>query len=441
MGVRSGSPSAKKQPDRKSRSKKRFDIDSAAKLIRNLVILLFAVVFLSVLYNRRNKEYETTTALMSEAVASKEFKGVFIRDEEVIPFSGDGVLSYSVPDGGKLGSGSVIARVFPDDTQPAIDEEVQRLERQLAVLKKIQNPGTLQSAQPASLSEGIGAGFRSLLYDRDMKNYTAVDEEMDSLLVQMSTYQVITDETDGFEQELADIQNKLAELDSMSVKPTDILIADRSAYFVSSCDGYETRLTPDSVSELTAADIDSIGDDGAPGSEDIVSAGKLIDGYSWQLAGVIDNSRHTYAIGESIGLRFQSSADIYSAVITDIRDEGDPSRSVFIMQSSEFNSALVQHRAETTELIKDDFKGLRVPRDAIRFRPGEIEEKDPDTGEVTKRESNLKGVYVVKGDKIEFKQIDVIYEGSDYVLSRVREDDSEYLALYDDILMEGVDTD
>ena len=40
-----------------------------------------------------------------------------------------------------------------------------------------------------------------------------------------------------------------------------------------------------------------------------------------------------------------------------------------------------------------------------------------------------------------FKKIDVIYEGSDYILSEVHDDDSSYLALYDDILIEGVDAD
>ena len=52
---------------------------------------------------------------------------------------------------------------------------------------------------------------------------------------------------------------------------------------------------------------------------------------------------------------------------------------------------------------------------------------------------NTKGVYALKGEQEEFKKIDVIYEGSDYVLSAEHPDDSDYLSLYDDILIEGVD--
>ena len=39
-----------------------------------------------------------------------------------------------------------------------------------------------------------------------------------------------------------------------------------------------------------------------------------------------------------------------------------------------------------------------------------------------------------------FKKIDVIYEGSDYVLSKIT-DDTDFLELYDDIMIEGVDKD
>jgi hypothetical protein len=49
---------------------------------------------------------------------------------------------------------------------------------------------------------------------------------------------------------------------------------------------------------------------------------------------------------------------------------------------------------------------------------------------------NTKGVYITKGEQVMFKKIDVIYEGTDYVLSKIHENDSSYLALYDDILME-----
>ena len=55
--------------------------------------------------------------------------------------------------------------------------------------------------------------------------------------------------------------------------------------------------------------------------------------------------------------------------------------------------------------------------------------------------SNYKGVYIQKGEQVVFRRIDVIYEGTDYVISRIHDGDQDYLALYDDIMIEGVEVD
>ncbi len=418
--------------------KNRSDASPFVKLLRNLAIFLSIAVFVSVFSNMRNKVRETTVALMDDAVAYKEFKAVFIRDEEVKTYNGEGVLSYNIPDGGKLGNGTVIAMAYPSDEQISLNSERKRLRHRLSILNKIENPGTRESAQTSGISASINESYRRLLYDRDKHDYAAISDEMDDLLVLMSTYQIITNETDGFKQQIADIKAKLLEIQSNSVQPSSVIVADRPAYFVSYSDGYEEALNPAALSTITAQQIHDVEDRKL---QDDTIVGKMINGYSWHVAGVLDNSRHDFTVGEPVMLRFESSADTYNAVITDIRDSGDPSESVFIIECSEFNSDLVQHRAESAELIKDNYRGLRVPRDAIRFADKTISVTDPETGEKVPETANRKGVYTLKGDKIEFKLLDVIYEGTDYVLSKVHEDSTDYLALYDDILMEGVDPD
>lgn len=412
----------------------RSDSGIAVKILRNSVLILAVIVFVSIVSNFRNKESATETALFSDAIASKEFKGVFIRSEKAVTYSGNGVLSYKVADGGKTGGGTIIAEVYPDDEQIVRNRQIAQLEKELSILKKIQNPGTQESAQPASLSENINESFRSMIYSRDMKDYTTLKSEMENLLVDMSTYQIITQQVTGFNQQIIDINAQLADLRSAAVSPSEVIKSDSSAYFVSYCDGYEEELTPERLDKLTAEEINSIAD---RKSDEPTIVGKLIDGYSWHLAGVIDNSRKQYAIGDDVSLKFDSSSEVYDAVITDIRDDGNPAKSIVIIKCSRFNEELVSHRAEKCELIKGEYHGLKVPREAIRF----VEEKQQTTdenGEVTAESaSSLKGVYILKGEQKLFKKIDVIYEGSDYVLSQAHDEDPSYLALYDDIMTEG----
>ncbi len=403
------------------------------KSLRNFVLILLLIVFISIFYNFRNKAVETETALLSDAVFSEEIQGVFIRDESPVTYSGKGVLSYNVADGGKVGNDTVIAHVYNDDSQITRNREIAQLERELSILEKIQNPGTLESAQPASLSERIGESYRSLIYSRDMKNYSALKEEFEELLVGMSTYQIATQQVSGFEQQITDLNARLAELKAKTDAPMETIKAKESAYFVSYCDGYESEFTTNKLDRLTVEQISSVTDSK---SDEPTVVGKLINGYSWYLAGVIDNSRKLYNIGESIDIRFDSSDELYDAVIKDIRDEGDAAKSIIILECSHFNENFVAHRVEKFDLIKGSYSGLKVPREAIRFDDAEQDIID-ENGQVTGTAVvNTKGVYIMKGEQVIFKKIDVIYEGSNYVLSKVHDNDSSYLALYDDILTE-----
>lgn len=406
------------------------------RLLRDAVLILLLLVFIMIAVNYfRNKEPETNVALMAEASESSTFRGVFVRDEEVYTYSGDGVLSYNVADGGKLGNGTVIAEVYADDRQLSINREMKKLESRLDILKKIQNPGTLQSAQPAALSENIEECYRNLLYSRDMGDYDSVRSSMDDLLVKMSTYQIITDEVTDFSSQIAELNDRLAELKNSSAEPEQVISSPRSAYFVSYADGYEYVLTPDSMDSLTIKDINSFED---RRSSDRAVVGKLIEGYGWYIIGIIDNSSKEYNIGDTVELRFDDGPDKYPAEIKNIRDEGNPAKSIFTIRCSAFNYDLVQHRVEEAEVIKAEHSGLKVPRDAIRFADL-TETVTDDNGEEKTVTSSCKGVYVLKGEQVEFKKIDVVFEGGDYVLSGVHENDRSYLALYDNIMIEGVE--
>lgn len=408
-----------------------------SKILRNVVLILFLVIFVSIVYNFGNRESATESALMTDATASAEFRGVFIRDEEVVTYNGGGVLSYGVTEGGRLGNGSVIAQVYQDDRQIKTNREIEKLSRELDILKKIQNPGTIESAQPASLSEDIEETYRNLIYCRDMHDYETIGTDMDNLLVMLSTYQIVTEEDVDFSQRIVDISSELNQLKLSTIYPTEMITSDRSAYFVSYCDGYEDILTKENISSLTVSQLDGITE---KVDNDPRIVGKLIDGYEWYLAGVINNSRKEYAVGDKVQLRFESASETFTAKVIDIRDEGNPEKSIIIVSCNQFNYDLVQHRCENVELIKGEYSGLKVPREAIRFK--EIEEviKDKETGIETQTVTNYKGVYILEGEQVEFRKLDVIYEGSDYVLSAVHEEDNSYLALYDDIMIEGVDS-
>lgn len=394
-------------------------------ILHIIVLIMFLAVFVSIFYNNSGRDYVTESALMLKSTDSAIINGVFIRDENVIEYNGEGAVSYSVSDGGKLGKGSVIAEIYPSSEQIQINQQISSLEDELALLKKIQNPGTIESAQPSSLSVLIQEQYRNLIYYRDLKNYSKISEKEENLLIYLSTYQLLTNSDVSFTDRISEITSEINNLKLEMTQPVDVKTSDRSAYFVSYCDGYENELKKSDIENLTADYLKTV-EDKKLTDKNII--GKTIDSYEWYIAGIVDNTNKSYEAGQKIKIKTESSPEEHDAEIIDVIDNGNPAECVIVASSDEFGYSLVQHRCERTEIIKGVYNGLKVPRKAIRFQ------KNSDSDE------KCKGVYILQGEQVVFKKIDVIYEGNDYVLSKVfsKDEGTDYLALYDDIIVEGL---
>ena len=106
-------------------------MNSSNKMNNVLLVLLSASVIATIgtiFYHFVDTSYETETAIRATADESKYFEGVYVRDENVLSYSGTGAVSYQVPDGGKIAVNDVIAEVYPDES--AIEKE-----QQIKVLK------------------------------------------------------------------------------------------------------------------------------------------------------------------------------------------------------------------------------------------------------------------------------------------------------------------
>lgn len=413
---------------------------ATSRILSILLLVCITASLLSIVIHLNDEEYKTETAIYAEADDSVSFKAVYIRNEEVVRYSGNGVVSYAVSDGGKLGKGSVIADIYADESQIDVKQKIDDINNQLNILKKIQNPGTIESAQPANLATLIDEKYRSIISDRESGNIEDISSKRDELAVLLSTYQLVTDAASDFTKRINDLNTQITQLKSTETVSLDSIVSDKSAYFVSYADGYEEQLTVDKLSSITPELIGSVKDSGPLNEGDIV--GKLIAGYEWYAAGIIDNREAKFAIDEDVILKFQSTSDTVEGTVYDIRDTKLPGQSIVIVKCDEITYDLVQHRTEQVEMIKGEgeHEGIKVSRKAIRFKDIEETVIDEKTGEKTTKTVNCKGVYVKLGEQINFKKLDVIFEGNNYVLSSMNAG-SDYVSLYDDIVVEGVGAD
>lgn len=396
-------------------------------IMKVLFVLLAGLILCSVfnsVYTNVTEEYKTQTAVIYSSADKVSFRGVYIRDESVIKKSYTGVLSYPISDGSKVANGSVVAYVYENESDIEINRKIQELSDEIDLLKAAQNPGTVLTADPAFISSLISQRYQSVATKLAKRDISDIKSQRDDLLTLMSIYQISVKQEDGYDDRIAELNGQIDELVKKRKNSKSEIVSPDSGYFVSSTDGYESVLTIDNSGKLSAETIKDViaNESSVKASRDKNEIGKLVRGYNWKIAGVIDNSESVYNPGNTVKLSFASTPDTVTATIEALEPTEDPEEWVLILRCEEMTFDLVQKRVERVEMTLNDFEGIKVPREALRFN-----------------KNNEKGCYVLWGQRVLFKKVDPIFESEDYMLSRLTSNE-EYVCVYDDIIIEGVDT-
>ncbi len=389
--------------------------------VRILVFLLslfILVTFFSQISMQFEDNYVTETAVKYSSAEKVSFQGVYIRNESVIRGGSSGVLSYPNADGSKIANGSVVAYVYKSENDIYINHRIEQLKEEVSLLENAQNPGVTEVAKPTFISSLIDEEYQTIAILIAENDLESLDKERKQLQTLMDIYHIVIDEETDFNDAISALNSEIADLERQRKSYTDVITADSTGYFISHTDGYENVLSLDDIGSITADKIKEI--ISSPEKEgSVYDVGKMVDGYEWKMAGIIDPKSADFTVGSSVTVKFASTPDTVTAVIDDIIETDDPNESVIIISCDELTFNLVQRRVDRVELILNDYEGIKVPREAIRF------DKD-----------NNKGVYILLGQRISFKKIEPVYECDEYILSRITSDTS-YVSMYDDIITKG----
>ena len=389
------------------------------KIITGLLSVFILTTIGNQIYYRLHDRHDTEEAVLVTINEDIPFKGVIIRDETVITYDGEGVLDYAYPDGSKISVGNTVAEVYPSDDAIVTNNKIAALDEQIEALKTSQDPGLTQSVQPETIKQNLDKEYKTLLANIVSQDYEAVSRSKKSMSQAMNIYSIATGTEDNYDSTLKRLTDQRNALAQNASKATGRITASTTGYFVSYADGYEDKLSKKDIAYLTEKDVkNAIKKKREPEKNAI---GKMFTDYSCYIAGVIETDPRITE-GAVLQMATNSSKNIYDVKVVSAKTTGENNEMLVVFSCDRLDETLVESRVKSFKLIFDEYQGIKVPRDAIRFRGLD------------------KGVYVILGKDITFKKIDVIYEGDDFVLSKntAKED---YLLLYDQILLEVVTND
>ncbi len=385
------------------------------KIVGVLLSLFLIATVCSQIYFVTHDKCTYNVALEYSVSQSVSFKGVIVRNETVVTSSGGGVIDYCCSDGSKISAGSVIANCYSSTAEILSKQRKDSYEKEIAGLKEAQGYANAEYSDADSMRRLIDEKYSEMTDHIQLREFEKAKADEEELRVLMNKYNIITGVDTDYQQLIDSLQEKISLVEQVYREPTSSVTTESGGYFVASTDGYEQSLNYDTIYSMTKSDIENvINNAGQPVPNAI---GKCFDSYSCKIIGVIKTDNPFFS-DTYISFKLSSSSNLYSAYVEKVEKIDDGNEYIVILNCDMIDDFIIRSRVEQIQLIFDDFDGIRVPRKAIRFV------------------DNQKGVYIIYGEDYIFKKIDVIYEGDDFVLSKITDDD-DYLMIYDQIVLEG----
>lgn len=394
------------------------------KVLAAAAAVIIVAFFIAELFTLTGRSYSTRTVYEETVVETVDAHMYIIRDEVLLNSDSSGVTVQIADNAEKVSRGSPIAAVFSSEETAENYIELQQLNQKLAVYTKINNQLKLANIDLEKLNSEINSDFSSILngvYDND---FSEISELKLSLAEKLSRKQISLGETVDCSAEIAEISNQISALNSSST-PVSIISSENSGYYVGRADGFENILTVADIDELTPEMLQKAFDSE---KSDIssYSIGKIISGYNWYAATVLDAADTVgFKKGKTVKLILgDSPSDSVKTKVYSVQAIDDQ-KTLVVFSCNIVNDELVSLRKVNGKVIINEYTGLKIPKEAIRFDG----------------EGNT-GVFIRRANIVNFRSLNVLYTDEDFVVAA--DSDSvelpyTHLKLYDEVIISGKD--
>ena len=358
----------------------------------------------------------TTLAYTYQVEESVSLSGYVVRQEQVLEDDGGGLLRLRREEGERVSRGGAVASVYADQSSLDRQAEISTLESRVEQLQYAQDAAGSSEVSmklDAQILQNILEYRRCLTADRMAKAETYGSQLRALVLKRDYTYS----ENEDLSGQIEALQAQIKELKTQAAGSVRTVTAPVSGLYSAVVDGYETVLTPESLSDMTPSQLSAVRADSTVSS----GVGKLILGDSWYYAASMsaadaeelqEASDALKKAGKSLTLRFAKSVERDLPVTVSRIGPEENGRCVVVFEGKTYLSRLTLLRQQSAQVVWDSTEGIRVPKEALRM------EKVTVNSEGQRVTEEATGVYCVVGMEARFKPVEVAYNGSSFLLVR-----------------------
>lgn len=390
------------------------------------VLVLAAFVYLfhdAVRVNRDSYDTETADEVIEQE--KLDLKAFIVRDEEYIDQKTTGTVVPLIKDGMRVASGDAVARVCGTTEDAANMSALLDAKESLARYQELSEQTELNALDMEKLNKDIDSSFTELIEASGKGDFSNVSQNIEELENKLASKQILKDGTIDLTAKFNELGAKIKSLESKKISSSDVL-APLSGYYISNLDGYENAIDYDKICDLTVGEAEKLFD---KKPDDVTGRmGKIVGSYKWYLVTVMDSK---YSLLMAEGDTMKINMPYYGFKDVEVRVEKisttQNNKVAVAFSCNRMNETYANMRAEDIEIVFKEYKGYKVNSSSIR------REKDEKGNEIDI-------VYILRGDIMNARKIEIIYDAGDYVLvSEETEASNGYRPIkrYDEVIVKG----
>lgn len=351
------------------------------------------------------------------------YNGYIFRDEQVLTSTNGGIVDYKVTDGTKVSKGQVLATAYAE--KRSLQQEVSELDRYIRILENSLSTASGGSSDIVAVKEGNRESYNAIVKLLSSGQTGGLSYQVENLLVGMNRASEISsgDKGAGSADTLQALRTRRDEIFSLGGDGQSC-VSPENGYFFSGSDGCEEYFTLDALAELTPDSFEELVEIAEDARGAVGVYGRIADNSRWNIVLPISSGdKKHFAAGSTYTALFSENNQTTLPLYLERIIEAEGKETVLLVFSCDRQPEnFIFNRCQSVSITLSTVSGIYVPKSAV------------------KRVDGARGVYILRGSIVYFRNIETIYEGSDYYLVESMAEHTEertYLRPNDMIILNG----
>lgn len=403
------------------------------------------IIFL--LYGANFSVVNTETVSLSTVADSIYTEGYIVRNETLITNDTKGVVSYEYDGNRKVAAGGTIAKVYANEQDAKNHKQMDQIQQEIEVFQKLNTSAKMETAGLDSVRNQINSQIVDInksLVSGDLLSLVDTSEDLNFAI---NESKLIIGEVADYSGKISSLQEEYNTLKGVSGEAIAEIKSPVSGYFTTQTDGYETKYNYKNAVE-TSLDQAQKALDYEPDEVADNVIGKVVSDLNWYIICPV-KADESLAINQNldssqikVNMPYATTQSIPVSVAS-MNQVSKTSDGALVLKCNYMSSVLSTLRQEELEIDVQIFEGLKISKSALHEDTVTRTVTD-DKGNEKTEEKKVKGVYVINGNIMEFKEVVIEYSGDDFFICKQTPEDDELFSdrtieLYDRVVVGGSD--